>query len=264
METPEEAAERRRHGSSFGPAAAEYDRYRPRYADAAIRWCLDLTNKDHPRVADVGAGTGILTGALRRLGAEVTAVEPDPRMLAELVHKVPGVQAGPGSAEELPLPDHSVDAVVAGQSLHWFDLDKALPEIARVLVPGGVLCGLWNVYDDNVSWIAELAELTGHIGPQTLTRWQSGFAASTHGSRLTSGTELFGPAETRLFENPRPQSAAELVATLSTHSYFLLMPEPERDAIFANVTSFLNARQETSDGEFTLPLVTAVVRTRLR
>ena len=264
METPEEAAERRRHGSSFGPAAAEYDRYRPRYADAAVRWCLGLTGKDHPAVADIGAGTGILTSALHRLGADVTAVEPDPRMLAELRRRVPQVAAEPGSAEAIPLPDNSVDAVVAGQSMHWFDLDKALPEIARVLVPGGVLAGLWNVYDDRVGWIAALAELTGHIGPQTVSRWQNGFAASGLGERLITGTDLFEPAGERLFENPRPQSADALVATLSTHSYFLLMPEPERSALLAKVTGFLSAHPETSHGEFTLPLVTAVARTRLR
>ena len=95
---------------------------------------------------DLAAGTGKLTATLAGLGAEVTAVEPDPAMLAELRRRLPSVRALPGRAEEIPLPDGSVDAVVAGQAMHWFDLDRAVPEIARVLAPGGVLagCGTWT------------------------------------------------------------------------------------------------------------------------
>jgi SAM-dependent methyltransferase len=260
METPGQAAQRRLHGSSFGPAAADYARFRPRYADAAIRWCLAPAGRDRPRVADVGAGTGILTEALHRLGADAIAVEPDPRMLAELRRQLPDVRAGSGSAEALPLPDGSVDAVLAGQALHWFDLSKALPEIARVLVPGGLLAGLWNIYDDRVSWVAELSEVCGRLGPQTLTRWRTATADSV----LARGTELFVPAEAEVFANPRPQDARSLVATLATHSAFLVMPAAESTALLGKVSDFLRQRPETSDGEFTLPMMTIAVRAKLR
>ncbi len=63
-----------------------------------------------------------------------------------------------GSAEQIPLPDASVDAVLCGQSMHWFDLSRALPEIARVLVPGGTLGALWNSDDDRVPWVAGLQD----------------------------------------------------------------------------------------------------------
>ena len=82
-------------------------------------------------------------------------------MLAELRRRVPGVTAAPGRAEAIPLPDQSVDAVLAGQAAHWFDLDRALPEIARVLTPGGVFAGLWNADDDRVGWVAGLHEASG-------------------------------------------------------------------------------------------------------
>src|SRR5580704_9997070 len=65
-----------------------------------------------------------------------------------------------GSAEEIPVPDGSADAVLAGQAMHWFDMDRAMPEIARVLTPGGVLAGLWNVEDDRIGWVAEFAEMS--------------------------------------------------------------------------------------------------------
>ncbi len=174
-ETEAETAERLRHGSSFGAAATAYAEHRPVYAGAAVEWALEPVRDRHPlRVADIGAGTGKLTAMLVRLGAAVTAVEPDPQMLAELRRTLPEVRSVPGSAEELPLADASVDAVLAGQAMHWFDLDRALPEIARVLAPGGVLAGLWNVDDDRVGWVAELSAISRRKSSPTLLRWRDG------------------------------------------------------------------------------------------
>ena len=131
---------------------------------------------------DLGAGTGKLTTALVALGAEVIAVEPDPAMLTELRHTMPTVDALPGSAEAIPLPDASVDAVLAGHALHWFDMKSAGPEIARVLTSGGILAGLWNVLDDRVDWVAGLERVSGSaaIGPRdTLSSWRDTTAEST-------------------------------------------------------------------------------------
>jgi ubiquinone/menaquinone biosynthesis C-methylase UbiE len=117
--------------SAFGAAAVAYAEHRPDYAPAAVRWALEPARG--PRVLDIGAGTGKLTGTLVELGIDVIAVEPDPAMLTELRRALPAVRALPGSAEAIPLPDASVDAVLAGNALHWFDMDVAGPEIARVL-----------------------------------------------------------------------------------------------------------------------------------
>ncbi|GHA06455.1 hypothetical protein GCM10010372_01970 [Streptomyces tauricus] len=140
--------ERLLHSSSFGAAAVAYAEHRPDYARAAVRWAL--APAAGPRVLDLGAGTGKLTATLLALGADTVAVEPDPAMLSELRRSLPEVRALPGSAEAIPLPDGSVDAVLAGNALHWFDMAVAGPEIARVLVPGGILAGLWNVMNDEV------------------------------------------------------------------------------------------------------------------
>src|SRR6202789_1364891 len=136
------ADDRRLLGSSFGAAASAYAEHRPDYAPAAVRWALEPA--PGPRVLDLGAGTGKLTATLVALGADVIAVEPDPAMLTELRRALPTVRAVPGSAEAVPLPDASVDAVLAGQALHWFDMDVAGPEIARVLVPNGTHAGMGN------------------------------------------------------------------------------------------------------------------------
>src|SRR4051812_22336852 len=103
--------ERLRLGSSFGAAAAAYAEHRPDYAPAAVRWALE--SAPGPRGLDIGAGPGKLTATLVELGADVVAVEPDPAMLAQLRGALPGVRALAGGAEAIPLPDGSVDAVVA-------------------------------------------------------------------------------------------------------------------------------------------------------
>ncbi len=260
-----EAEDRLRHGSSFGAAAAAYAEHRPDYAEAAVRWALDTVGDRRPvRVVDVGAGTGKLTATLVRLGADVTAVEPDPQMLAELRRAMPEVRSVPGSAEEIPLPDASVDAVLAGQAMHWFDMDRAMPEIARVLTPGGVLAGLWNVDDDRVGWVFDLAEMSKRKASVTLLRWRDGAGRSRQQRLLEAGSGLFHAAEEGEFGHGQARTADSLLATIATHSHLLVMDEAERAGLLAQVGGFLRTRPETSNGEFTLPMVTVVLRARRR
>lgn len=262
METPEQTADRLLHGSSFGPAAAAYAEHRPSYADAAIRWCLEPVSAGRraPRVADLGAGTGILTAGLVRLGADVVAIEPDRGMLAELRRRLPSVRAEAGTAEAIPLPDASVDAILVGQALHWFNLNLALPEIARVLAPGGVLAALWNVDDDRVSWVAELAAMSRRQASNTLLRWREGYGRSEQEAVLRDGGASFSAAETAEFSNAQIRTAGSLVATIATHSHLLVMAQPERETLLKQIGDFLRQQPETADGEFTLPLITIAVR----
>jgi SAM-dependent methyltransferase len=264
-ESEAEAADRLLHGSSFGAAATAYAEHRPGYAEAAVRWALEPVRDGRPvRVADVGAGTGKLTATLIGLGAEVTAVEPDPQMLAELRRTMPEVRSVPGSAEEIPLPDASLDAVLAGQAMHWFDMNRALPEIARVLRPGGVLAGLWNVDDDRVGWVAGLAEMSKRKSSITLTTWRGSAAKSRQEQLLGEASDLFSAAEVGEFGHGQTRTADSLLATIGTHSYLLVMEEAERARLLARVGDFLRSQPETAHGEFTLPMVTVGLRARRR
>ncbi|MFH9347609.1 class I SAM-dependent methyltransferase [Kitasatospora sp. NPDC017646] len=253
--------ERRLHASSFGGAAAAYAEHRPNYAHDAVRWALEAA--PGPRVLDLGAGTGKLTAVLVALGAEAVAVEPDPAMLAELRREEPAVRALSGSAEAIPLPDASVDAVLAGNAMHWFDMALAGPEIARVLAPGGVLAGLWNVMDDRVGWVAELARVSGPaaVGPRDTP---DGWRAETAGAHLprSGGAARFGSAEQRLFPHGQRRTADSLVATLGTRAGMLVMPEEAREAALGRIRAFLAGRPETAEGEFTLAMLTGVLRVR--
>ncbi|MFL6110491.1 MAG: class I SAM-dependent methyltransferase [Catenulispora sp.] len=261
-----------RLGSSFGAAAAAYAEHRPDYAHDAVRWALQPA--PGLRVLDLGAGTGKLTATLLAAGAEVTAVEPDSAMLAELrrmllavrtlpaVRALPAVPALPGSAESIPLAEASVDAVLAGNAMHWFDMAVAGPEIARVLAPGGVLAGLWNVIDDRVAWVAGLAQVSGSaaVGPRdTRSSWR----AATAGMHLPrTGDARFGSPEQAEFAHGQRRTADSLVATLATRAGMLVMPEQEREATLGRIRAFLASTPETASGEFVLPMVTGVLRTR--
>ena len=256
-----EQDERLLHGSSFGAAATAYAEHRPDYAQAAVRWALEPA--PGPRVLDLGAGTGKLTATLVALDAEVIAVEPDPAMLTELRRELPAVRALPGNAEAIPLPDASVDAVLAGNALHWFDMAVAGPEIARVLAPGGILAGLWNVLDDRVDWVAGLERVSGSaaIGPRDSL---SGWRAATADMHLPK-TDLvgrFGSPEHAEFPHGQRRTADSLVATLATRAGMLVMPEREQEATLGRIRTFLASRPETGRGEFTLPMLTGVLRVR--
>ncbi|MFG1674519.1 class I SAM-dependent methyltransferase [Micromonospora sp. NPDC049282] len=252
-----------RHSSSFGAAALAYAEHRPDYARAAVRWALEAA--PGPRVLDLGAGTGKLTATLATVDVDVTAVEPDPAMLAELRRALPAARALPGSAEAIPLPDASVDAVLAGNAMHWFDMAVAGPEIARVLAPGGVLAGLWNVLDDRVDWVAGLAEVSGSaaVGPRdTPASWRVE-TARMHLPK-TGDPARFDNPEQAEFPHGQRRTADSLVATLATRAGMLVMAEPEREAALDRIRAYLASRPETAHGEFTLPMSTCVLRVRRR
>ena len=218
------------------------------------------------RILDLGAGTGKLTAQIAALTLagnppEVTAVEPDPHMLAELRGRLPGVRAAAGRAEQIPLPAGAVDAVLAGQAAHWFDLDRALPEIARVIGPGGVFAGLWNADDDRVDWVAGLHRISGRANvvscssfeeaeeDDEIIRWLAG-----------PGSALFSEPESAGFPHGQLRTAGSLIQTMRTHSMFLIMEPAERERILAAVADYLAATPQTAGGEFTLPLWTLAIR----
>jgi SAM-dependent methyltransferase len=148
--------------------------------------------------------------------------------------------------------------VLCGQAMHWFDLDRALPEIGRVVRPGGVLAGLWNLEDDRVGWVAGLAVILE--SGTTLSGWRAIPEADSRQDLLRSGTRWFGPVEEREFPNEQLRSAESLIATIATHSRLLVMGEAERADTVAAIRDFLHSQPETSAGEFTVPLVTAALR----
>jgi SAM-dependent methyltransferase len=130
---------------SFGRIAADYDAVRPEYAPEALHRAEEVLGLDAgSRVVDLAAGSGKLTRALAGRFAEVVAVEPDDEMRAVLARRSPEVQVLAGTAEQIPLPDDSADAVFVGDAFHWFDGAAAVAELLRVLRARGGVALLWN------------------------------------------------------------------------------------------------------------------------
>ena len=147
---------------SFGSQAAAYERGRPSYPPAAVDWLLSPAAGAPVRdVLDLGAGTGKLTSRLVERGLGVVAVDPIAELLDVLRAAMPDVPALLGTAEQIPLPDDSVDAVLVAQAWHWFDPERAIAEVVRVLRPGGRLGLLWNVRDERLGWVREFGRIVG-------------------------------------------------------------------------------------------------------
>ena len=151
------------HHSSSGyeSGAGAYVQGRPGYPAEASAWLRDLLGVAPGRkILEVGAGTGKFIAVLKECGGEIVAVEPIAGMREQLIHSFPDLTILAGTAETIPLPDGSVDAVVCAQAFHWFATAAALQEMHRVLAPGGALGLIWNVRDESRPWVAALSAIT--------------------------------------------------------------------------------------------------------
>ena len=129
-----------------------------------------------------------------------------------------------------------------------------------MLTPGGVLAALWNVDDDRAGWVARLAEISKGKSNVTLLRWRARAGHARQERLAAAGFGLLGTPEVGEFENGQRRTVDSLLATIATHSNFLVMEEPDRTRLLAQVRDFLRGRPETGPGEFVFPMVTAVLR----
>lgn len=236
-------------GTGFGVAADAYEAGRPEYPVEAVAWLLDGTEGT---VLDLGAGTGKLTRGVLALGREALAVDPDATMLARLARELPGVRAEVGTAEEIPLPDASVGAVVVGQAWHWVDVERASREAARVLAPGGVLGLIWNVRDEREPWVADLTWAMHRSVAEALIEAGGPTVAAP-----------FGALEELRVEWSRPMTREAIEAMVRSRSYYIAADAAGRAEVDARVGAVLDGvRGLTGGGSVSVPYVTAAYRTR--
>lgn len=206
------------------------------------------------RVLDLGAGTGKLTRLLVPTGADLVAVEPVAEMREAFAQAVPGVEVLDGSGEALPMAAGSVDVVVVAQAFHWFEPQRALAEIARVLRPGGGLALLWNHRDERVPWVAELTRIihwdTFERGQYHRTDWAAVVAEASH---------RFSPVVLEEHDYEQDLDEAGLVDRVASVSYVATMGVGERGVLLDEV------RRLVADfpPRFVLPYVTSVWTTDL-
>ncbi|ORV90323.1 class I SAM-dependent methyltransferase [Mycolicibacterium iranicum] len=232
---------------SFGAEAAAYERGRPSYPPEAIDWLLPHRARD---VLDLGAGTGKLTTRLVERGLNVFAVDPIPEMLELLTSSLPETPALLGTAEEIPLPDDSVDAVLVAQAWHWFDEERAVKEIARVLRPGGRLGLVWNNRDERLGWVKDLGQVIGHeVDPF---------------SQMVESAPPFADSERHLVEWTNYLTPQALIDLVASRSYCITSPEQVRTRTLDRVRELLATHPALANSSgLALPYVTVCIRATL-
>ena len=238
----------------------DYERGRPGWPRAVLD-VLGLASES--AVVELGAGTGKLTRLLVDAYDKVVAVEPDEGMRRVLAVACPGVRVLDGSAEAIPLPDGSADAVFAAEAFHNFDAAAAVAEIARVLRSGGTLALLWNLpAGPTEPSIEEVEALFAEVGP---TREEVGHdPIDLHTDRFASGAWRL-PFEDSPFEELREERLDHvqtvdrdgLVAFFGSMGWIADLPDAERLPLLERVRALLPA------GEYRRPWETRLFWTRL-
>jgi ubiquinone/menaquinone biosynthesis C-methylase UbiE len=243
----EEHAEKAVRARSFGAAADAYERARPSYPDDAVDWLLP---EGAHTVLDLGAGTGKLTRAQVARGLDVIAVEPIDEMRATLEATLPEVHALKGTAEDIPLPDQSVDVITVAQAWHWVDVERATAEAARVLKPGGTLGLIWNRRDERVPWVQRLSQVMG-----------SGEAEIIELDSITIAPP-FGPTASFTTTWSRPMTTDLLVEMAASRSYIITATFRRRREILEDIRELV-AQEPTLGPGFDFPYRTYCFRAQL-
>jgi SAM-dependent methyltransferase len=239
----EPGATRPSPGAGLGRAGFEsgsetYERARPDYPAAAVDRIFATTGSARgTRVLDVAAGTGKLTRQLSARGANCVALEPSAAMRQVFERVLPGVALIAGTAEYIPAASGSMESVVVAQAFHWFDAARALPEIARVLRPGGSLSLIWNERDESDPTMAELVRVS---------KWDRNqpYPMGKDFGEFVDRSRLFGPVERTQFSFVQPVDRRQFVEQVATRSYVRVMDELDQQALLVQVAELAAALDE--------------------
>ena len=236
----------------FTNKAESYSKFRPSYPNSYLDYLTETCRLDaSSTVADVGAGTGILTGQLLSRGLAVIAVEPngDMRKAAHArLGDVPKLKLLSGTAEHTGIGADSVDAVTAAQAFHWFDPDAFLQECRRILKPGGMISLVWNNRAPDSAVSRECHEIC--------TKYSPSFRGFSGGESQQNATTAFFPhgCDIQTFQNDLTYSREAFIGRYLSTSY---APKPQ-DTAYLSYTRELGALFDrcNSGGLLSIPNVT--------
>jgi SAM-dependent methyltransferase len=240
----------------FGGGAAVYDRSRPTYPGEAVTFLADALRIGAGRVVcDLAAGTGIFTRLLVPFDATVIACEPVAGMRARLRANLPGLPVVAGTAERLPFTAASLDAITVAQAFHWFDTDRALAEVHRVLRPGGRLGMLWNARDRSVAWVDAVWSVMDAVEKRAPWRDHDRTARDPHAWREEAlrSRAGFEPLHAATFHHRQHLSPDGVVERILGVSHVQVLPDRERAAVLDEVRSILATHPESA-GRATLSI----------
>jgi SAM-dependent methyltransferase len=228
--------------TSAGAAAAV-----PGYPLDAVEWAV---GKGPKRVLELVAGEGELTPALAGLGHDVLATDPSPRLLARLAVRVPSARTAVARAEDIPLPAASVDIVVAGSKFQALDPSRTLPEIARVLRPGGVVSLIWNSGDHKVPWVRKMFALMG-------------VTSSSAGRSPLESSDLFTMADHRAFRQWERFDRHTLVDFVGSSELAAALGPAEREGLLTEAGELYDSYGRGPDGML-MPWIVDCYRARAK
>jgi ubiquinone/menaquinone biosynthesis C-methylase UbiE len=216
-----------------------YESGRPDFPPEAISFLAQtLAIQRESCVLDLAAGTGKLTRCLVPLSAYITAVEPVESMGSKFTALLPKIPLLSGTAEAIPLRNESMDVVLVATAFHWFDGEKALIEIHRVLKPGGRLGLLWNVRDESKEWVAEMMNIVEpHAGGAPRYKsfiWKKAFEQ----------TVLFTPLKKASFPFIQKGNLKTVLDRVRSISFISALEEEAKNRILAEVKKYLENRSE--------------------
>lgn len=240
---------------SFLSKADDYERYRPDYPSAAIAWVVGSPSK---RVIDIGCGPGNLTMRLNVFGHDVVGVDPSAAMLTGARKK--GLRVVRGTVEALPFRHASVDVVTAATAFHWFDHERAVPEMRRVLRDGGRVGLVSNIRDETVPWVESLSEIIGSESAMAATLGGAEGMPAEFKMTLEAGG-MFKSMEHEVFDFEQELTEEALVGLVASRSYVAILPEDERGPLLAAVRTLCETHPDLRGrSRFSMPYKTHAFR----
>ena len=223
----------------FGTDASGYHSARIGYPDELYAHLLARVGP-HPRILEIGAGTGLATEALLQFQPRsYTIVESDPALGTYLTDKF-----GNAGNEIMvgPYPDVSgagpYDLMACAAAFHWLDPDAALPQIRQSLAPDGVWAMWWNSYlnpgigDPLADAIMPL--LDGIALPPSVGRDGHASLDAGHYIPLLEG-HGFTAIEHEVYTHHRTSTADEIRALFATYSFVRLLPEAQQKRLLDDI-----------------------------
>jgi SAM-dependent methyltransferase len=245
---------------AFGAVALDYDRFRvgppPEIVDL-------IAPSSCETVLDLAAGTGALTRQLVGRYATVIAVDPDKRMRDVLVENCPSVDVLDGTAEEIPLPDGFVDAVMVASAWHWVDPELAIPEIARVLRPEGTLAITWSRRDRGVPWVADLEAFRVRV---THSRdWIEGRIREVLDKPWLPDDAPFTDVEVVSHPWTVELTRNQIVGLMTTYNSFIDTPDEDKPELLRQFAEYVHDDFRLDHQDLVqVPMLTHLWRARLR
>jgi SAM-dependent methyltransferase len=222
--------------------AGDYEAARPSYPPDAVAWFVEhLRIAPGARVVDLAAGTGKLTRLLAPAGADLVAAEPVAGMRDSFRTAVPDIPVVACTAEQLAFHDASLDAVTVAQAFHWFDHDRTIAELARVLRAGGRVGLVWNARDRSVDWVDGVWSIMDRVEKRAPWRNHDEWRDSAY--RDLPG---FGELHTAQFRHTQALTPAAMVQRVASVSHVAVLAGAERAAVLDEVRTLLETHPETA------------------